>query len=124
MSNEYPLYPSLPEDGEKEAQALIDRFKEDLKKAANEVIGDFYCDVATHIESDSWTNYRNAIMDGFKNYNTRKVQAKYDFKQIRAEIYKEFREDIIKDLNQDIFEENARLEERILILQGQLYDRH
>ena len=63
-------------------------------------------------------------MDGFKNYNTRKVQAKYDFKQIRAEIYKEFREDIIKDLNQDIFEENARLEERILILQGQLYDRH
>ena len=124
MSNEYPLYPSLPEDGEKEAQSLIDRFKEDMKKAANECIGDFYCDVATHIESDSWTNYRNAIMDGFKNYNTRKVQAKYDFKQIRAEIYKEFREDIIKDLNQDLLETNELLKKQNEQLLNDLHNRY
>ena len=109
MKNEFPLYPALNEAGEKEAQALVDRFKSKLKEAADEAIGELYCDVATYIETDSWSNFRNQIMEGFKNYDNRKIQSEYDFKEIRAEIYKEYRDDIIADLNQDLLKENEKL---------------
>lgn len=109
MKDEFPLYPKLNEPGEEEAQALVDSFKSKLKDAADEVIGTLYCDVATYIETDSWSNFRNQIMEGFKNYDNRKIQNEYDFKKIRAEIYKEYRDDIIADLNQDLLEENETL---------------
>ena len=118
MSEKYPLYPKLTEDGEQEAQAIVDRFKKKLKEVADEVIGDFYCDVALYIESDSWGNFRNEIMDGFKNYNNRKVQGKYDFKEIRQAILKNHREDIIADLNQDMLEEIDQLKKHIEFMQN------
>ena len=121
---EYPLYPELPEEGKEEAQRLIDKFKEHVKKDIENLLGDLYVDVACHIESDSWTNYRNAIIDGFRNYNNRKVQAPYDFKKIREEIYKEYREDIVKDLNQDILEENERLKEAVKLWEDRYHDLH
>ena len=113
MSKEYPLYPELSEEGEKEAQTLIDKFKEELKKVADEAIGDLYCDIACHISSDSWSNYRNEMMAGFRNYDNRKVQGEYDFKEIRQAILKEHRDDIIEDLNQDMLKEIERLKEQI-----------
>ena len=109
MNDKFPFYPALNEPGEEEAQALVDRFKSKLKEAADEAIGTLYCDVATYIETDSWSNFRNQIMEGFRNYDNRKIQREYDFKKIRAEIYKEYREDIIADLNQDLLEENEQL---------------
>ena len=51
------------------------------------------------------------ILDGYKNYNNRKIQAAYDFKKIRAEIYKEYREDIVNDLNQDMLKEIEELKQ-------------
>ncbi len=123
MSTEYPLFPELPEAGQKEAQDLIDKFKEKLKIAADEAIGDFYCGVMPFIESDSWTNFRNAIMDGFKNYNNRKIQGEYNFKEIRQQILKEYRDDLIKDLNQDMVKETEQLKETINTLQ-ELRSRH
>ena len=110
---EFPFYPELPDAGQEEAQQLIDKFKSQLKKVAEDAISDLYCDVAMYIESDTWTNFRNQIMDGYKNYNNRKIQSSYDFKEIRAEIYKEFREDIIKDLNQDMIDEIAELKQSL-----------
>ena len=113
MSKEYPLYPEVTEKGQQEAQNFINEFKEKLKKVADEVIGDLYVDIPSYIESDSWSNFRNEIMAGFKNYDNRKLQNKYDFKEIRAEIYKDFKTDIIKDLNGDLLEENEKLKEEI-----------
>jgi hypothetical protein len=110
---EYPLYPELSRAGAEEAQQLVERFKEQMKKAADEAISDLYCDIAVHIESDSWTNYRNKLMDGFKDYNNRLVQGEFDFKDIRQQIYKEFREDIIKDLDQDNLKRIADLETEV-----------
>jgi len=109
--NEYPLFPELPEGGDEEVVALVERFKDVLKKAADDVIGDLYVDIAPHIQSDAWTNFRNDLMDGLRNYRNRKMQASHDFKQIRAAIYKEFREEIIADLNQDLMEEVESLKE-------------
>lgn len=124
MSDKYPLYPELSEEGNKEAQALIDKFKESLIKVADEAIGDFYCDVAVHIESDSWTNYRNEMMDGFRNYDNRKIQGKHDFKIIRQEILKNHREDIIKDLNQDLLKEIETLKKHIEFQNRLIENRH
>lgn len=110
---EYPLFPELPEEGEKAAQELIDKFKEKIRLVADEVITDFYCDVAIYIKQDSWQNFRNEIMDGLRNYNNRKIQNEWDFKEIRQAILKEHREDIIEDLNQDMVKEIESLKEQL-----------
>uniref|UniRef100_A0A6H1ZZY0 Uncharacterized protein n=1 Tax=viral metagenome TaxID=1070528 RepID=A0A6H1ZZY0_9ZZZZ len=117
---EFPLYPELSEEGKQEAQRLIDAFKEKLKKAAVEVIGDLYCDAADFIESDSWSNFRNTVMDGFRNYNNRKLQARWDFAEIRAAIFKQFRDEIIPELNQDLVKENEKLKKDVERLNGWL----
>jgi hypothetical protein len=107
------FYPELSESGKKAAQDLVDHFKIALKQAASEVIDHLYTDVAVHIEADSWTNYRNKIMEGFRNYGNRMVSREHDFKMIRQEIYKEFRDDIIKDLNQDNLNRIKELEDLV-----------
>lgn len=113
MSDQYPLFPELSDAGKEEAQKLIDRFKLQMHKVADEILSELYCGIAVHIESDSWTNYRNKMMDGFRNYGNRMVQGEYDFKQIRAEIFKDFRDDIIKDLDQDNIEKIENLERQL-----------
>ena len=107
---EYPLFPELSESAQEEAIALIERFKQAMRKAAEDVIGDLYADVMPYIESDAWTNFRNELLDGFKDYGNRKIQSEYDFKTIRQEILKHHREEIINDLNQDLLERIAVLE--------------
>jgi 5,10-methylenetetrahydrofolate reductase len=113
VSKDYPLYPELKEPGAAEAQALVDRFKEQLKEAAEDVIRQLYCDVAVYIESDSWTNFRNEIMAGFKNYNNRKIQGEYNFAEIRKQIYNEFKEELLPELNQDLVKENEDLKAQL-----------
>ena len=113
MNSKYPLFPELPEEGVKEAQILIERFKRELIKVSEGVLSDLYVNISTHIESDSWTNFRNDLLDGFKNYNNRLIEGEYDFKQIRQAIYKEHKDAIIKDLNQDMVEEIEALKKQI-----------
>lgn len=101
MSKEFPLYPELSEEGKKEAEAVVELFKAKFKKAAEECLGEIYTEIPSYIESDAWVNFRNALMSGFRNYGNRKLQADYDFKQIRQEIFFQFRDEILKDLDQD-----------------------
>jgi hypothetical protein len=124
MSNDYPLYPKLTEQGEQEAQKIMDSFKPRLAKLMNEVMGDLYADVSYYIESDHWTNYRNALMDGFKEYGSGKPNHEYDYKELRQAIYRNHKDQIVKDLNQDLVEENERLNEYIKTLQNQLSSRY
>lgn len=116
MKTKEVFYPELPEEGTKEAQALINKFIDDLKKSANSAIDDLYCTILPHIESDSWSNFRNDIMSGYKNYNN-KIHREYDFKDIRQKIFEEHREEIIKDLNQDLVKEVESLKDTIKHLQ-------
>lgn len=110
--SEYPLFPVLPEEAQEEAIKLIEEFKVELSKAADDAIGKLYVDVMMHIESDSWTNFRLYLMNGLKHYPNNKIQGQHDFKEIRQAIYKEFRSEIIEDLNQDIQKENEELKEQ------------
>tara|TARA_R110002020_G_scaffold69395_3_gene180616 strand:- start:430 stop:807 length:378 start_codon:yes stop_codon:yes gene_type:complete len=120
MSEEHPLYPELTEQGKEEAQKIMDSFKPRLKKLMDEVLGDLYTDVSYYVDSDHWTNYRNALMDGFKGYGRGKANHKYDYKELRQAIYRNHKDDIVADLNQDLAEENERLKKQIEQLQNSL----
>lgn len=126
--SKYPFYPELNEAGNDEAQMLMDKFKADAKKVLDNLLDDYlgtvYTDLLPSIESDSWTNYRNKMMDGFRNYNNRLVQSQHDFKTIRQEIYKEFRDDIVKDLDQDNLQKISELQIQIKYLQESLHNRY
>lgn len=113
MSELYPLFPRLSEEGALEAEKIVERFKDKFKRAAEECLGEIYCDIPAYIESDAWTNFRNDLMAGFRNYGNHKLQADYDFKAIRQQIYVDFRDDIIKDLDQDNLEKIKNLEEEV-----------
>ena len=110
---EYPLFPELSEAAQEEAIALLERFKQSMRKAADDAISDLYVEVMPYIESDTWQNFRNEFLDGFKDYGNRKIQSEYDFKTIRQEILKQHREEIVNDLNQDLLEEVAELKKLI-----------
>jgi hypothetical protein len=113
--NEKPvsLYPELTEQGKMEAQRIMDRFKQEMANVAKEVLADFYTDVSYYVESDHWTNYRNALMNGLRGYTVGNVDNSYTYEQIRKAIYDNNKEEIIKDLNQDLVEENERLKNEI-----------
>lgn len=115
MSEEFPLYPALSEGGEEQAQKIMDRFKVQMLKIADECLGDLYTDVAAHIESDQWANYRNDLMAGLQNYDNRSHNY-YNFKEIRQAILKEHRDAIIKDLNQDMVDEIESLKHTIELM--------
>ena len=121
MSEEFPLYPTLSEDAKKEAQLVMDRFKEKMVELCKDALGELYCDVSMYVESDHWQNYRNKIMDGMRDYNNRKVQAEWDFKDIRKQIFKEHRKEMIPDLNQDLVEEVESLKRQIKYMQESRY---
>lgn len=108
-----PLYPKLREGGEEEAVVLVEWFKAKLVKAAEEAIANLYTDLVPHIESDAWTNFRNDLMDGLKNYRNRKVQGSHNFKEIRQAILREYYDEIVMDLNQDLVKEVADLKRQL-----------
>lgn len=113
MTIEPSLYPELTEQGKCEAQKIMDSFKPKILAIVKELIDDLYTDVSYYVESDHWTNYRNALLDGFRDYKGNKTDNSYDYKQLRQAIYDNNREQIIKDLNQDLLEEIESLKKQV-----------
>ena len=111
--SQFPLFPRLTEEAANEAQALMDGFKAKMLKLCEETLGQLYCDVSMYVESDHWTNYRNDLLAGLRNYGNRKIQASYDFAKIRRAIFDEYRAELIADINQDLLEEIDELKKTI-----------
>lgn len=105
MTDEYK--PLLCEQGEKDAQAFLDSFKERMRKIVDEVMRDAYVECMPWIEADSWGNMRNHMLSWLQGY---RELPNWDRKRVREAIYKEYREDIIRDLNQDHIERIKELE--------------
>ncbi len=122
MSKEYVLFPNLTEQGENEAQKIMDSFKPRLAALMDEVMGELYTDVSYYVQSDHWTNYRNALMDGFKDYRAGKPDHAHDYKELRQAIYNNHKAEIVADLNQDLVDEINLLKTHIEQLQRQLHD--
>jgi RNA processing factor Prp31 len=113
---EHPFYPELTEAGKVEAQELLNKFKTKAKSVLDNLLDDYlgevYCNILPEIESDSWSNYRNTVIDAYKNY-LNKDKRDYDFKEIRQKIYLEYKEQIDADLNQDNLDKIKKLEKEI-----------
>ena len=111
MSKEKELELKLDsEQMSKEAQEYIDLFKERMKKVADEVLGEVYCNLMPHIESDSWTNYRNYIRFGFSKEWTGDAWRREYHTDLRNQIFNEHKEELIPLLNQDLLERIESLE--------------
>jgi len=117
-------YPTLSDNGEKEAQYLLDTFKRKMKAVATEVLDELYTNIIPHIETDSWTNYRNEIMSGFRGYGNKMTCSEYDFKAIREKMLLDHREEIIKDLNSDLLDKIKSQETQIEHLNEMLRNRY
>jgi len=121
MSEEYPLYPSLSEQGKVEAQRIMDSFKPKISAMIEDLMRELYMDVSFYVESDHWCNYRNALMDGLKGYGDGGSAHASEFKELRQAIYTANKDEINKDLNQDLVKENAALEQRIRDMESTLW---
>lgn len=118
--SKHPLYPELTEQGKEEAQKIMDSFKPRILSLVEELMDELYCDVSYYIESDHWTNYRNALMDGIRGYGFGKPNHQWDYKEIRQAIYRNHKEEVVKDLNQDLVEENEKLKNELQELREEL----
>lgn len=106
------FYPELGEKGVEIVESLIDKFKKELIKKADEAIRDLYCDVTPHIEADQWTNFRTSILNELSDYRNSK-SSPHDYKRIRRAIYEEHKEEINKDLNKDLLDKIKDLQDQL-----------
>jgi hypothetical protein len=104
-------YPPLSEMGQLEAQELIENFKSKLRKVATEVISELYVDIASHIETDAWGNYRNQLWRELSDWKN--LHKHHNYKKVRDAIFQEHREELVKDLNQDLLSEIESLKKEL-----------
>lgn len=116
MPDKYPLFPTLSEEAQKEAVELVEDFKQKLEGVAKDAIRKLYTDIVPYIESDSWANFRNQLLAGFRNWGNKKIQGEYDFNEIRKGIFTQFRDDIMKEMPEELVAENESLKKEIEIL--------
>jgi hypothetical protein len=114
-------FPELTELGKQEAERLVEQFKKRLKSAAEEVLGKLYCDVLIHIETDSWTNYREAIRlemqrQWFSDHKHLLHSEEAWASEIRKAFYTQFKDELtdarVRDLEAEVKKLNGWLHER------------
>ena len=94
-----------------QAQEHIDKFRKRMKDIAEECLGEIYCNITPYIETDTWTNYREALR--------LELQHEYmfsNFKQpwatdFRRAVFVENREEISKLIEADMLKRIKSLED-------------
>jgi hypothetical protein len=100
-----------------EGQAFIDKFRSRMKDIAEETLGELYCNIMPYMETDTWTNYREALRIELEH------EYKYsNFKQawatnFRRAVFVENREEISKFIEQDILKRIKELEDRHFVFE-------
>lgn len=104
----------LKYDSEKlnaEAEAFINKFRSRMKAITEETFGELYVNVMPYLETDTWTNYREALRCELEH------EYKFsNFKQdwavnFRRAVFAENREEISKHIEQDILKRIKHLED-------------
>lgn len=108
--NDDRKYPDLSDTAKEKAVQVMDQFRKDLKKIADEAMDEIYVDVASHVMGDSWTNFRNSIWDYVLGY---KALDKHEAKKLRDKIFAENREQILQEIGGDLAAEVASLKRHI-----------
>lgn len=94
-----------------EGQAFIDSFRKRMKEIADETIGELYVNCMPYLESDTWTNYREALRIELEHeYKFTNFKTKWAVNFRRA-VFVENREEISKFIEQDILKRIKHLED-------------
>lgn len=103
MSQDEMQWPQMTEEQLKLCERLIEKFKGQLKSAAEDALSTVYVDVMPHIESDTFLNFKSQAMSVIRGYATKDATmiGDYSGQKIRAKIFEEHRVEIIELLNQD-----------------------
>lgn len=98
---------------QKEAQEFIDGFKIKMKKIADETLGELYCNIGPYVETDQWTNYREALrLELSHEYKYSRFKDEWA-KNLRRAIFVENRQELAELLNKDLLDRVKVLEDRV-----------
>lgn len=89
----------LNEVGLKEAETIIDRCKDRIKKACEEALGEIYTDLPQWLESDAWFNFRQQLRREIAGKSYRDVLDAGDYwgLEVRNQIFEEHKDHFLKD---------------------------
>jgi len=105
---------------DKQGQAYMDTFKKKMKAICEEILGNMYVDLMPHIESDTWTNYRNVLRNEYENdLKTSYFKSEYGVR-FRRLIFQENKKEMVDLINKDLLKENKKLTD-ILNRQRDMY---
>lgn len=94
-----------------DAQIFIDQFRSQMQVIADETLGKIYADILPYVETDAWTNYREALrleLEYEYKYSTFKSDWATNF---RRAVFVENREEISKLISDDILKRIKHLED-------------
>lgn len=98
---------------QQDAKAFLESFKQSMTKIADECISNLYTDCLPHIETDSWTNYREALrLEVETEYKESKFKSQWAM-DLRRTILKENRDELVKLLNHDLLVRIKQLEDQL-----------
>lgn len=99
------------EELQQEAQVFIDKFRAKFKDIAEEELGNIYTQIMPYIETDTWTNYREALRIELEHeYKYTKFKDEWATNFRRA-VFVENRVEIAKLIEQDILKRIKHLED-------------
>ena len=104
----------LSEKGMAEFEAYIEIAKSKIKKSCDEALSDIYTNLPEWIESDSWLNFRNKIINSLMDYSNLN---EWDQRKIRESILKNHYNQVVSELNKDLLSEIEILKSRISIME-------
>ncbi len=113
MTDDWPKA-DVKYDNEKlqvEAQEFIDKFRKRMLDIASETLGDLYVNIMPYLETDTWTNYREALRIELQHeykYSNFKQPWAVDF---RRAVFVENRQEISSLIEQDILKRIKHLED-------------
>lgn len=102
---------------EKDQADLIDRFKDRMKDACEDVLATLYCDVLNYADTDANTNYRNYLRNKFRESFRKEIAEDYNHyswaHDIRMLIYNEHKEQLQNKIIEDLQDRIKSLEDHI-----------
>jgi hypothetical protein len=98
-------------------QALLERFKKDMKDAADVVLDSLYTDVSNYATTDAHTNYHQYLKDQFSESLTKEISSEYGHyswaHHIRMRLLKDHKDVLQNKIVEDLQEKIKSLEEHI-----------
>lgn len=94
-----------------EAQNFMDSFKEKLKSIVDETMGEAYVNIMPYCESDTWTNYREALRIELENEYKHSAFKNEWATNLRRTIFKENQEELSQLISKDLLKRIKELED-------------